>query len=91
LAQGIIYLLKNQNGAYYFGSTNNLARRFNEHNQGKSISTRSQKPWHLATKKEYENIIIARRLEQKMKSWKLKITEENFLKTLSKCENSVGL
>ena len=36
--------LKNQ---LYFGSTNNLKKRFQDHNDGKVVFTRRYRPWKL--------------------------------------------
>ncbi|MBK9270325.1 MAG: GIY-YIG nuclease family protein [Saprospiraceae bacterium] len=40
---------------YYTGSTNDLVRRFNQHNAGKTLSTCSEVPWILMFKKEFDN------------------------------------
>lgn len=34
-------------GSLYYGYTNDLKRRFQEHNQGFSVSTRSKRTWKL--------------------------------------------
>ena len=52
----------------YVGFTNNLERRLNEHNQGRSKSTKGFIPWILIFKKEVENRINARNLEKYYKS-----------------------
>jgi len=38
-----VYLIKNEIGEIYYGSTNNLKRRFIEHNNNKSFSTKRHK------------------------------------------------
>ena len=41
-----LYIIKSEkNGELYIGSTNDLDRRLNEHNNGKSPSTSRYKPW----------------------------------------------
>ncbi|MEW6714874.1 MAG: GIY-YIG nuclease family protein [Nitrospirota bacterium] len=43
-----VYILKSEkNGRSYIGHTADLQKRLIEHNNGKSISTRSGKPWKL--------------------------------------------
>jgi putative endonuclease len=42
------YILRSlKSGRFYTGYTNNLRKRFNEHNDGKSIYTRSRGPYEL--------------------------------------------
>ncbi len=40
-------LLSHKDGNRYIGYTNNLQRRINEHNSGKSFSTASRRPFSL--------------------------------------------
>jgi putative endonuclease len=41
-----VYMLRSmKNGALYVGSTDNVARRLREHNDGLSISTKRYAPW----------------------------------------------
>ncbi len=43
-----IYCLESKNSdELYFGYTNNLKRRFKEHNQGLNFSTKRYIPWQL--------------------------------------------
>jgi len=50
-----VYILKSlKNGRYYIGSTNNIDRRFKEHNSGTSKYTRLTKPFILLHKEEYQ-------------------------------------
>lgn len=43
-----IYILKSKkDGKYYIGSTNDLNRRINQHNNGQVISTRYRRPFDL--------------------------------------------
>jgi len=43
-----VYIIKSRKtGEIYIGLTNNLKRRIEEHNQGNSISTKSNAPWEL--------------------------------------------
>jgi len=38
---------------YYIGSTSDIDRRINEHNAGRSRSTKPFKPWKLVYKEEF--------------------------------------
>ncbi|MBK7810979.1 MAG: GIY-YIG nuclease family protein [Saprospiraceae bacterium] len=40
---------------YYTGSTNDIVRRFMEHNSGKSSATRGGRPWELKYHEEFTN------------------------------------
>src|SRR3972149_8905854 len=52
---------------YYVGSTNDLKKRFNEHNQGKSFYTRRYKPWKLLYYEAYPSEKLARMREKRLK------------------------
>ena len=42
------YVIKSQkSGFLYTGSTNNLRKRFSQHNKGESTWTKSRRPWIL--------------------------------------------
>lgn len=41
-----VYVLKGPK-QFYIGSTNDLKRRFTEHQSGKSLSTKNRGPWEL--------------------------------------------
>jgi len=49
-----VYILKSQSTNFsYVGHTSNLQKRLVEHNSGKSLSTRTRRPWRLIYKEEY--------------------------------------
>jgi putative endonuclease len=49
-----VYILKSEStGSSYIGHTSNLEKRVVEHNNGKSLSTRSKRPWRLVYKEQY--------------------------------------
>jgi len=63
-----VYLLKNErNDEVYVGSTIDLSRRFQEHNEGKVSSTKRYMPWHLIYYEAYPAEKLAREREQKLK------------------------
>lgn len=62
------YLLKSKRyNQLYIGSTNDLQKRFKEHNDGKEISTRRYKPWKLLYYEAYPIEALARRREKRLK------------------------
>ncbi len=54
----------------YIGHTNNLERRSDEHNRGKSIYTRKFRPWQLLAYKSFETRGDAVREERRIKRLK---------------------
>lgn len=63
-----VYVLKNNiNDELYIGSTNNLRRRFLEHNKGKVFSTKSKGPYKLVYYEAYGKEGDARIREKMLK------------------------
>ncbi|MCK5329948.1 MAG: GIY-YIG nuclease family protein [Candidatus Marinimicrobia bacterium] len=54
----------------YIGHTNNIERRLNEHNKGKSISTRNRGPWKLVGYITRDTRSEAMKIEKRLKSFK---------------------
>ncbi len=87
-----VYILKCRNDTYYTGVTNDIARRFNEHqNGGDPFSyTFSRRPLELVYYTEFMDINQAIAFEKKIKKWsqakKLALIEGRFedLPNLSK-------
>jgi len=52
---------------YYVGSTNNINRRFTEHNSKQTKSTKFGVPWIIVFEKEYSTKSDATCLEMKIK------------------------
>ncbi|MBN2486103.1 MAG: GIY-YIG nuclease family protein [Bacteroidales bacterium] len=52
---------------FYTGQTEDLERRFEEHNRGKTLFMKSGIPWELVYSKSFENRTEALRLERKIK------------------------
>lgn len=64
-----VYVLRSQkDGKLYTGSTNDLKRRFKEHNGGKVESTKQRKPFELVYYEAGLNEHKARTREQYLKS-----------------------
>lgn len=63
-----VYVLKSQaNGDIYIGYTDNLRRRFKEHNLGKSLSTKVYRPWELVYYEAYRTKSDATKREIRLK------------------------
>jgi predicted GIY-YIG superfamily endonuclease len=55
--KGYVYILKSiPNSGYYIGSTIDIQKRFNEHNNGYVKSTRNLRPLELKYFKMYDDI-----------------------------------
>jgi predicted GIY-YIG superfamily endonuclease len=66
-----VYILRGSCGRHYIGSTENLDRRFAEHQRGKVHSTRRfGQPIELFAAREMPDIQSARILERKLKAKK---------------------
>jgi putative endonuclease len=77
IKQGV-YILENQkNFKFYIGSTSNLDRRLNEHDQGLVKATRNIRLLELVFFQKFNEIKKARQIEYKLKKFKnRKIIEE---------------
>ncbi|MCF7845724.1 MAG: GIY-YIG nuclease family protein [Candidatus Peribacteraceae bacterium] len=64
------YVLQSAKEGNYFykGSTNNLKKRFQEHNNGEVTSTRLRKPWKLVYYEAYVSEKSARERESSVKN-----------------------
>lgn len=63
-----VYVLKSRHdGNLYIGSTNDLRRRFQEHNAGKVTSTKDRRPFELVYYEAYKAESDARHREQNLK------------------------
>ena len=65
-----VYILQSINypQKFYIGSTNDLKRRFKEHNEGKSIHTNRFKPWRIETYLGFSNSVKANKFEVYLKT-----------------------
>lgn len=65
-----LYIVECSNGTYYTGTTNNIERRWQEHQQGVGSNyTHKHRAMKLVLVKEYQSIDLAREAEQKIKKW----------------------
>lgn len=76
------YVIKSQkNNNWYTGYTNDLRKRFNQHNDGKSIWTKSRGPWKLIYYEACLNKDDAKAREKYLKSGMGKRYLKNRIKT----------
>lgn len=91
-----VYILKCSDGLLYTGVTNNLERRFLEHEKGKNENcfTFKRRPLELIFNQDFNNVEQAIYFEKKIKNWsskkKLALANEDFdlLQILSECRNA---
>lgn len=59
-----------KDGGYYIGISKDVIKRLEEHNNGKTISTKNRRPFILVYKEEFLNYREARTREIQIKSYK---------------------
>ncbi len=75
------YIIKSDiDGSYFYGQTNNLQRRLNQHNRGLEKTTRHLRPWKLLAYKDFETREAAMSLERRLKLMNTANDVENFIK-----------
>ena len=90
-----IYILECSDGLLYTGFTNNISRRFDEHQNGlnKSCFTYKRRPLELLFYQEFNDVEQAIYFEKKIKKWsaqkKRALANEAYdmLQILSECRN----
>ncbi len=58
-----VYVLKDKHGKFYKGMTNNIDRRFSEHKQGNTRSTRLMEDLKIVYTEEFDSLLEARKRE----------------------------
>jgi len=80
------YILKSKKDyQFYIGSTNDLRKRFKEHNNGKVFSTKARRPFGLIYYEAYKSEKDARKREAS-----LKLRSRAFAQLKKRIENSVS-
>ena len=90
-----VYILLCSDGLTYTGITNDIARRFNEHQEGlnKSCFTYKRRPVELIFHQEFNDVEQAIYFEKKIKKWsgkkKLSLANDEYdlLQILAECRN----
>jgi putative endonuclease len=65
-----VYVLRSRSGRFYYGSTNDLPRRLEQHARGHTATTARDGPWELVGSHVTETLEAARALERQFKRWK---------------------
>jgi putative endonuclease len=65
-----VYVLRNRNGRFYIGLSENVRVRVQQHNEGVSKWTRSHRPWNLVWTSKPMSLSDARKLENLLKKQK---------------------
>ncbi|NAS31934.1 GIY-YIG nuclease family protein [Flavobacteriaceae bacterium R38] len=91
-----VYILRCSDNSLYTGITNNIERRFSEHQEGKlkNSYTHSRRPLKLVFQQEFTSPDQAIYFEKKIKKWS-KLKKEalisgdfNMLQILAECRNA---
>ena len=67
-----VYILRDDNGKYYIGSTDNLARRLTQHISGHTWTTQRRTNPKFVLSQEYPTLLEARQVELRIKRLKRK-------------------
>ena len=93
--KGYVYILKCRNDLYYTGSTNNLEKRLEEHQNGLGANfTRKYLPVILVYYEEFSRVEDAFYREKQIQGWSRKKKEAlinhetNLLPKLAECKNN---
>jgi putative endonuclease len=78
--KGYVYILKDTVGKFYVGSTNDVDRRLNQHISGHTQTTNRMTAPNLVLVQEYDSLVIARKIERKIKGLKRKDYIEKMVK-----------
>ena len=77
-----VYILKSEiDGTYYVGSTEELKKRLERHNQGRSLYTKRKRPWKLVYFEEHPDRSSAVKRENQIKGRKDKRYIESLVRT----------
>lgn len=94
--QYYVYILKCSDDSFYTGITNNVSKRFEEHQLGKisSAYTFRRRPLNLVFQQEFNDVLQAIYFEKKIKGWtrakKQALIDDDAvrLQYLSECRNA---
>lgn len=75
----IYILISESSNKYYVGCTDNMNRRFMEHNNGLSKYTKHDRPWRRVYQETYGTLSQARKREKQIKSWKSRSAIEKLI------------
>ena len=67
---GYVYILQNEKGNYYIGSTTDIERRIKQHQVGHTPSTKRMGGLNLVFSQKFDTLEEARYIEQRLKKLK---------------------
>ncbi len=70
--KAFVYILKDEKGKFYVGSTSDLIRRLKQHEKKHTQTTRNMDKPKMVFSQEYPSLDIARKIERKIKLLKRK-------------------
>ena len=70
--KGYVYILESLDHKFYIGSTDNLERRFKQHNSGHTHTTKRMGELKLVFSQKFDTLEEARKVEFKLKRLKRK-------------------
>ena len=71
-----VYLLQSiKTKKFYIGATNDLRKRFYQHNQGNSLATKAGVPWKLVYYEAFPTKALALQREHRLKHYGRGLTE----------------
>jgi len=76
----VYFLYSKKIDKYYVGACTDLDRRLYEHNLGHSKFTSTGTPWELVYKEEWEDLVLAKQRELKIKKMKSGIYIEELIR-----------
>ena len=62
-----VYVIRNREGKFYIGLSDDVARRVQQHNAGQSRWTKGRGPWTIVWQSEESSVTDARKLENPLK------------------------
>jgi predicted GIY-YIG superfamily endonuclease len=68
--KAFVDVLRSRSRCYYDGSTNDLARRLEQHQRGHTATTAKDVPWELVASWEMDSLESVRLQERIFKKWK---------------------
>lgn len=84
---GVVYILKDERGKFYIGSSDNLERRIKQHAAGHTQTTSRMIQPRLVFFQKYDTLNQARRVERRLKNLKRKdyiekIIQDGYIKII---------
>lgn len=70
--KGYVYILRDEDGRFYVGSTKSVENRMKLHRSGTTRTTKGMKNPQIVLVQEYYSIILTRKVERRMKALKSK-------------------